>query len=171
LEYKKFGISKPRFGIKKVRWLVNSQDTMQEYRLKIGWKIGYLCTALLLTIVMAYCILYAEDFVTFFGGLIMFSFSVLSIVAVFFDTLTLGDDFIEVQRLFRRKKIKINEIVSIVAHHNQAFVNSQRAKIHVTQDFVNWREVIDELSEKVKQERQKNLMPPSNNSMGVSAEQ
>ena len=138
---------------------------MQEYKLKKAYKIAYLCSGIILCALMAYCMIYGETFAVVSLALVMFGWGALMSAAVFYDRLVLSPDFIEVKRCFISKRINIHEIVNVAVFHNQAFINSERTKIHITQDFINWREVVDELIRKVNQRRM-NINPPSKHLFG-----
>ena len=115
---------------------------MQVYGKAKGWKIFLLCNSLFLSVVMAWCILYAENPLTFALGLGMFIFAILAGVTTFADKLILGEDFIEAKGLLKRKRIFFKEIDSIIVYTNQAFVKSEKAKIHISRDIENFRKVI-----------------------------
>lgn len=80
----------------------------------------------------------------------MFIFANLNLFSIFFDQLVIADDFIEIKRFFRQKRFYVKDIDRFIIRNNAAYIFSNDKSIHISQDFENWREVVNELKLKVK---------------------
>lgn len=127
---------------------------MKKYNIKKGYKIGYFLLSLSLSLLMGWgsfeLLKEKNNLIPLLFSVPMFIFANLSLFSIFFDQLVIADDFIEVKRFFRQKRFYVKDIDRFIIRNNVAYIFSNDKSIHISQDFENWREVVNELKLKVK---------------------
>lgn len=121
---------------------------MEEYGIGKGYRYGFLVIYLALIALSVWGIFSATGPMKVLS-VVMLGVWLLGLVRNFSYKITLGKDYIEQAHLYRRR-ILFKDVVQVIVENHQAFVISDKAKLHISQEISNRAQLLQTLLERVK---------------------